>query len=92
MNINVGAAQIGQWYMHLDKGEPFLVTGCDEKSRTIETQALDGDLDEIDEETWRSLPLERAEPPEDWTEAVDEAEPAEPESTSAPIERILDER
>jgi len=92
MNINVGAAQIGQWYMHLDKGEPFLVTGYDEKSRTIETQALDGDLDEIDEETWRSLPLERAEPPEDWTETIDEAEPAEPESTSAPIERILDER
>ncbi|MGO9515003.1 MAG: DUF6763 family protein [Steroidobacteraceae bacterium] len=92
MNINVGAAQIGQWYMHLDKGEPFLVTGCDEKSRTIETQALDGDLDEIDEETWSSLPLELAEPPEDWTEAVDEAEPAEPESTSAPIEKILDER
>ena len=92
MNLNVGAAQIGQWYMHLDKGEPFLVTGCDEKSRTIETQALDGDLDEIDEETWSSLPLELAEPPEDWTEAVDEAEPAEPESTSAPIEKILDER
>ena len=92
MNIDVGAAQIGQWYMHLDKGEPFLVTGCDEKSRTIETQALDGDLDEIDEETWSSLPLELAEPPEDWTEAVDEAEPAEPESTSAPIEKILHER
>jgi len=92
MNINVGAAQIGQWYMHLDKGEPFLVTGYDEKSRTIETQALDGDLDEIDEETWSSLPLQLTEPPEDWTEAVDEAEPAEPESTSAPIERILDER
>jgi hypothetical protein len=92
MNINVGAAQIGQWYMHLDKGEPFLVTGCDEKSRTIETQALDGDLDEIDEETWSSLPLELAEPPEDWTEAIDKAEPAEPESTSAPIEKILDER
>jgi len=92
MNINVGAAQIGQWYMHLDKGEPFLVTGCDEKSRTIETQALDGDLDEIDEETWSSLPLALAEPPEDWTEAVDEAEPAEPESTTAPIEKILDER
>jgi uncharacterized protein DUF6763 len=71
MKIDVGGARIGQWYTHLDKGEAFLVTGYDEKSRTIETQAINGDLDEIDEESWSVLPLELAEPPEDWTESED---------------------
>lgn len=89
MSIHVGPAHIGQWYMHLDKGEPFLVTGYDEKSRTIETQALDGDLDEIDEETWGILPLELAEPPDDWTDATNDGESGDTQSANAPMERFL---
>lgn len=74
MNADVGPARIGQWYMHLDKGEIFQVTGYDEHSRTIEIQTFDGDLDEIDAETWQALPLAFAEPPEDWTGPVDDVE------------------
>lgn len=74
MNTGVGRAQIGQWYARWDKGESFQVTGCDEDSRTIEIQTLDGDLDEIDEETWAALPLALAEQPEDWTGPVDVVE------------------
>ncbi len=92
MNIAVGAAQIGQWYTHLDKGEQFLVTGYDEKSGMIETQDLIGDLDEVDEETWNSLPLARAEPPEDWSEAMIDADESESADSMAPIERFLDSR
>lgn len=93
MKIDVGGPRIGQWYTHLDKGEPFLVTGYDEKSRTIETQAINGDLDEIDEETWSVLPLELAEPPEDWTEATDDADADDAESsTIASVEKILENR
>jgi len=92
MNIAVGAAQIGQWYTHLDKGEPFLVTGYDEKSGTIETQDLTGDLDEIDEETWSALPLALAEPPEDWSEAMIDGDETESADSAAPIERFLDTR
>jgi hypothetical protein len=79
MNTGVGEARIGQWYAYWDTGETFLVTAYDEKSCTIETQALDGDRDEIDEEEWRTLPLELAEPPEDWTEAVDDTVPCQRE-------------
>ena len=38
-----------------------------------ETQAINGDLAEFDEETWNILPLAFAEPPEDWTEAMDDS-------------------
>jgi hypothetical protein len=74
MNNDVGHAQVGQWYLHRDKGEIFQVIGRDEEARTIEIQTFDGDLDEIDEETWRVLPLGLAEPPEDWTGPVDDVE------------------
>jgi len=75
MNIGVGSAQVGQWYQRRDKGELFQVTGRDEHSGTIEIQTFDGDLDEIDEDTWNELPLVLAEPPEDWTGPVDDVEP-----------------
>jgi len=74
MNANLLRPDIGQWYAHTDKGELFQVVGRDEKSRNIEIQYVDGDLDEIDAETWTMLPIERAEPPEDVAAAVDDVE------------------
>ncbi|MGO8856150.1 MAG: DUF6763 family protein [Steroidobacteraceae bacterium] len=74
MNTSVGRARIGQWYLHSDKGELFQVTGLDLRARTIETQNFDGDVDEIDEDSWTALPLGLAEPPEDWTGPVDTVE------------------
>jgi hypothetical protein len=74
MNTDVGGPRIGQWYLRSDKGEIFQVTGQDEESGTIEIQTFDGDLDEIDAEMWRALPLELAEQPEDWTGPVDDVE------------------
>jgi len=74
MNTSVGKPRIGQWYRRLDKGEIFQVTARDEGSRSIEIQAFDGELDEIDEESWTALPLELAEPPEDWTGPIDDIE------------------
>jgi len=71
---SVGRPEIGQWYLHQDKGEMFRVTGLDDESRTIEIQNFDGDIDEIDAESWDTLPLERAAEPEDWTGPVDDVE------------------
>jgi hypothetical protein len=64
-------ALIGQWYLRRDTGETFLVTDHDEESETVEIQTSDGDLDELDGETWESLPLALAEPPQDWTGPID---------------------
>jgi len=74
MRTPVGPARIGQWYMRADKGETFQVTGRDLAAQTIEVQSFHGDLDEIDEESWTTLPLELAEQPEDWTGPVDDVE------------------
>jgi hypothetical protein len=63
--------EIGQWYLHRDKGGMFRVTAYDEPTHTIEIQTFDGDVDEIDEEIWSALPLERAGEPEDWTGPLD---------------------
>jgi hypothetical protein len=60
MNISVGKPEIGQWYSRADKGEWFRVVARDDESRTIEIQSFDGEVDEIDAETWNTLPLERA--------------------------------
>lgn len=73
----------------MDTDESFLVTGYDDKSRTIETQAINGDLDEIDAENWDLLTLAFAEPPEDWTEALDEVEVPGGDASIIPIERFL---
>ncbi len=74
MHMGVGRARIGQWYARCDKGEIFQVIGCDEDSPTIEIQNFDGDLDEIDRDTWSALRLALAAPPEDWTGPVDDVE------------------
>jgi hypothetical protein len=76
-------AQVGQWYTRLDTKQTFLVTGYDDKSRTIETQAINGDLDEMDDEIWNVLPLAFAEPPEEWTEAIDDGEVLDADSSDA---------
>ena len=74
MNPNVGRPEIGQWYANAEKGELFRVVARDDESRAIEIQNFDGDLDEIDAETWSTLPLERTEQPEDWTAPTGDAE------------------
>ena len=81
--------QVGQWYTRLDTEEDFLVTGYDDKTRTIETQAINGDLDEIDAENWGRLPLAFAQPPEDWTELAYDVVVPGAEASMTPIERFL---
>jgi len=72
MNRRVPHARVGEWYLRRDIGEIFQVTGYDDRSRTIEIQTFDGDLDEIETELWRRIPLELIEPPEDWSGPVDD--------------------
>jgi hypothetical protein len=74
MTVNATPAEIGQWYARADKGGVFRVVGCDEESRTIEIQSIDGDIDEIDGDTWATLPLEVIEAPEEGIAPLDDAE------------------
>jgi len=54
---------VGQWYAHRDKGRPFQVVALDADG-SVETQDLDGDVDEIDRETWLAMPLVATDEPE----------------------------
>lgn len=69
--------EIGNWYSHRDKGQMFQVVAVDLEEDYIEIQHFDGDVDELDLDSWHAMPLERAEAPEDWTGPVDDVETEE---------------
>jgi hypothetical protein len=62
----------GQWYESLDDEEVFQVLSIDEDSELIELQYEDGDVEEIDYETWQELDLDLTEEPEGWSGSEDE--------------------
>jgi len=62
----------GKWYESLDDEEVFRVLSVDEDAELIELQYEDGDVEEIDYETWTELDLELTEQPEGWSDDDDE--------------------
>ena len=72
----------GQWYEDLEENEIFRVLSVDPDEEIIEVQYENGDIEEIDLDTWHELDLERAEEPEGWAsddDDEDEEEDAEDE-------------
>lgn len=65
---------IGQWYHHLDKGQEFQVISVDEVNGMIETQHVDGDVEEIPADDWYEMDVEPVAAPEDWNGPIDDAE------------------
>jgi len=64
----------GQWYESLDDEEVFQVLSIDEDAELVELQYEDGDVEEIDYETWQELDLELAEEPEGWSGSEDDTD------------------
>ena len=62
----------GQWYENVEEEESFRVLSVDEDSERLEIEYLDGDIEEIDLETWHEMDLERIEEPKGWSESDDE--------------------
>jgi hypothetical protein len=62
----------GQWYENLEEEEPFRVLTVDEDSELVEIEYLDGDIEEIDLETWHEMDLELTTEPEGWAESQEE--------------------
>jgi predicted dehydrogenase len=67
----------GQWYEDLEENEVFRVLSVDPDEEIIEVQYENGDIEEIDLDTWHELDLERAEEPEGWASDDDEDEDEE---------------
>ena len=62
----------GQWYQNIEEDESFRVLSVDEDSELVEIEYLDGDIEEIDLETWHVMDLDLTEEPEGWSDAEDE--------------------
>lgn len=59
--------EIGAWYLNTESGEMFEVVAMDDHEGDVEMQYFDGELGELDRESWDSLPLALIPPPEDWS-------------------------
>lgn len=80
----------GQWYENLEEEESFRVLSVDEDSELIEIEYLDGDIEEIDLETWHEMDLELTEEPEGWSDP-DEDEDEEDEDEEDEEDEYEDE-
>jgi hypothetical protein len=69
----------GQWFEDLEENEIFQVLSVDPDEEIIEIQYENGDIEEIDLDTWHELDLERTSEPEGWVsdETTDEEEEEE---------------
>jgi hypothetical protein len=68
----------GKWYEDLEENEVFKVLSVDPDQELVEVQYENGDIEEIDLDTWHELDLEQAEEPEGWA-SDDEDEDEEEE-------------
>jgi len=64
----------GQWFEDLEENEIFQVVSVDPDEELVEIQYENGDIEEIDLDTWHELDLERASEPEGWASDEDEDE------------------
>ncbi len=69
----------GQWYENLEEEESFRVLSVDEDSELVEIEYLDGDIEEIDLESWHEMDLERIAEPEGWAASMKPEEDEEDE-------------
>jgi len=64
----------GQWYENVEEDETFRVLSVDEDAELVEIEYLDGDIEEMDIDTWHEMDLEKIEEPEGWADKDEEEE------------------
>ena len=69
----------GQWYEDLEENEIFKVLSVDPDQELVEVQYENGDIEEIDLDTWHELDLEQAQEPEGWAADTEKEEEEEEE-------------
>lgn len=57
----------GQWYEDLEEEELFLVLAVDPDEELVKIQYENGDIEEIDLDTWHVLDLEKTTQPDGWS-------------------------
>jgi hypothetical protein len=69
----------GQWYQNVEEDETFRVLSVDEDAELVEIEYLDGDIEEMDIDSWHEMDLEKIEEPEGWADKDDEEDEDEEE-------------
>ena len=62
----------GKWYEDLEENEVFKVLSVDPDQELVEVQYENGDIEEIDLDTWHELDLELSQEPEGWANDTEE--------------------
>jgi hypothetical protein len=68
---------VGQWYENVEEDDSFRVLSVDPDAELVEIEYLDGDIEEIDLDTWHEMDLERIAEPEGWAAEDDDEEEEE---------------
>ncbi len=69
----------GQWYENVEEDELFRVLSVDEDGELVEIEYVDGDIEEMDLDSWHELDLERTTEPEGWADDKASADEEEDE-------------
>jgi len=69
----------GKWYENKEEDETFRVLSVDEDDELVKIEYLDGEIEELDLDTWHELDLELTEEPEGWSDDADADEEEEEE-------------
>ncbi len=68
--MSAARPEVGAWYQTAE-GNYLEVVAQDLEDGTVEVQFYDGAVEEYDSESWETLRLRPAEPPEDWSGSLD---------------------
>ncbi len=82
---------VGQWYENIDENESFRVLSVDEDAELVELEYLDGDIEEIDLETWHELDLDKIDEPEGWAGSAEDEDEDEEEEEKDDLDETWDE-
>jgi hypothetical protein len=63
-----------RWYKNLEDRRLFEVVALDEHSGAVEIQYFDGEIEEIDQDSWDELLIVPSAAPEDWSGPFDDLE------------------
>ncbi len=85
------------WYRDRETERVFEIVALDEDDKTIEIQYFEGEIEELEFDTWYDLNLDTIAAPEDWSGPYDDLvpddfgdteEPTHPETWASPLDDI----
>lgn len=70
-NVAKHSPVLNAWYQDAEEDQVFEVIAIDDEDGTIEIQYYDGEVAELDFDTWKQMVVIPARPPEDWRSAYE---------------------